>query len=166
MGSFPESMNEYKKQLNRGYIQEAYQGLMVFFRGLRANFMKIYPEYPVSGSIYYGYMDMTYFSLFPESLKRRKLKIAIVFIHDTFKFEVWLSGSNRNVQTKYWKLLKESDWHKYHLASNPRAVDYVLDHILINNPDFSDLDSITRQIERGTLEFIRDVDGFLSRQRN
>ena len=166
MESFHEYMNEYRKQLEKGAIKEAYRGLMEYFNALRLHLKKKYPDYSVSGSIYYGYMDMTYFSFFPESLKRRKLKIAIVFIHDTFKFEVWLSGSNRNVQTKYWKLLKESDWHKYHLASNPRAVDYVLDHILINNPDFSDLDSITRQIERGTLEFIRDVEGFLSRQRN
>lgn len=88
MGSFPESMNEYKKQLNRGYIQEAYQGLMVFFRDLQLHFKKNYPDYSISGNIYY---DMTCFSLFPESLKRRKLKIAIVFIHDIFKFEVWLS---------------------------------------------------------------------------
>jgi hypothetical protein len=166
MGSFAESMNEYKKQLKKGDLQEAYQGLMEYFRDLRSHFKNKYPDYSVSGSIYYGYMDMTYFSLFPESLKRRKLKIAIVFIHDKFRFEVWLSGSNRNVQTKYWKLLKESDWHKYHLASNPRAVDYVIDHILITNPDFSDLNSITRQIERGTLEFIRDVEGFFSKQRN
>jgi len=166
MGSFPASMDEYKKQLKRGYLQEAYQGLMVFFRDLRAHFKNKYPGYSVSGSIYYGYMDMTYFSIFPESLKCRKLKIAIVFIHETFKFEVWLSGSNRNVQTKYWKMLKENEWDKYHLASNPRAVDYVLDHSLINNPDFSDLDSLTRQIERGTLEFIKDIEGFLSRQRN
>jgi len=111
-------------------------------------------------------MDMTYFSLFPDPLKRRNLKIAIVFLHDTFRFEVWLSGSNRNVQNEYWKVLKESDWHKFHLASNPRAVDYVIDHILINNPDFSDLDTLTEQIERGTLEFIRDIEEFLSRQRN
>jgi hypothetical protein len=41
----------------------------------------------------------------------------------------------------------------------------VIDHILINNPDFSDLDSLTAQIESGTLEFIRDVEGFLSGQR-
>jgi hypothetical protein len=166
MGSFPEAMNEYKRQLKRGYIQDAYQGLMEYFRDLKSHFKNEYPEYSVSGSIYYGYMDMTYFSLFPESLKRRKLKIAIVFLHDTFRFEVWLSGSNRNVQTKYWKLLKESGWQKYPIASNPKAVDYVLDHILINNPDFSDLDILTRQIESGTLKFIRDVEGFLSRQGN
>jgi len=166
MGSFAESMNEYKRQLKRGYIQDAYQGLMEYFRDLRLQFMNKYPDYSVSGSIYYGYMDMTYFSLTPESIKSRKLKIAIVFVHDTFRFEVWLSGSNRNVQTKYWKLFKESDWHKYNLASNPRAVDYVIDHILINNPDFGDVDTLTGQIERGTLEFVRDVEEFLSIRRN
>ena len=165
MGSFPDSMNEYKKQLKKGYIQEAYQGLMEYIRDLRSHFTNKYPNYSVSGSIYYGYMDMTYFSLFPEFLKSRKLKIPIVFVHDTFRFEVWLSGSNRNIQTKYWELLKESDRHKYTLAPDPRAVDYVLDHILINNPDFSDLDTLTGQIESGTLEFIRYVEGFLSGQR-
>jgi hypothetical protein len=164
MRTFSESMREYKKQLKNGYIQEAYQGLMQFIRDLRSHFKNKYPEYAVSGSIYYGYMDMTTFSLFPESLKRRNLKIAIVFIHEAFRFEVWLSGSNRNVQTEYWKIIKESDWHKYHLASNPRTVDYVLDHILMSDPDFSDLDTLTSQIEKGTLGFIRDVEGFLSKQ--
>jgi len=164
MGSFPESMNEYKRQLQKGYIQEAYQGLMEYFRDLRLHFMNEYPDYPASSSIYYGYMDMTYFSLFPDPLKRRKLKIAIVFIHEIFRFEVWLSGSNRSIQTKYWKLLQESDWHKYQLASNPRAVDYVLAHVLVEDPDFRDSDSLTKQIENGTLEFIRDVEEFLSRQ--
>lgn len=162
MRSFPESMNEYKKQLKKGDIQEAYQGLMEYFRDLRSHFKNRYPDYSVSGSIYYGYMDMTYFSLFPESLKRRKLKIALVFIHDVFRFEVWLSGSNRDVQAEYWELLKGSGWDKYHLASNPKAEDYVIDHILINDPDFRDLEALTRQIESGTLEFISDVEGFLS----
>ncbi len=166
MGSFSESMNEYKQQLTIGAIQEAYRGLMEYFRDLRAHFKNKYPQYSVSGSIYYGYMDMTYFSLFPESVKRRKLKIAIVFVHDTFRFEVWLSGSNRTVQSEYWKLLKESDWNKYHLTSTPKRADYVIDHILVNNPDFGDLDSLTRQIERGTLEFITDVEGFLSKLSN
>ena len=164
MGTFPESMNEYKKQLKKGFIQEAYQGLMAFFRDLRSHFMNKYPAYSVSSNIYYGYMDMTYFSLVPQSLKARNLKIAIVFIHGMFRFEVWLSGSNRNVQTEYWRLLKESNWNKYHLASNPRAVDFVIDHILNDNPDFSDLEALTRQIETGTLEFINDIEGFLSRQ--
>lgn len=85
MESFHECMQEYRKQLEKGYIQEAYKGLMGFIMDLRVHFKNKYPEYFVSGSVYYGFMDMTYFSFIPESLKRRKLKIAIVFIHETFR---------------------------------------------------------------------------------
>jgi hypothetical protein len=164
MASFQAAMDEYRKQLKRGYIQVAYQTLMDYFRNLRSYFKKTYPDLPVASSVYYGYMDMTYFAVFPESLKRHKLKIAIVFVHDSFRFEVWLSGLNRDVQARYWKILKDSDWTKYHLAANPRSQDYVLDHPLIDPPDFGDLESLTKQIETGTMEFIRDVEGFLAKQ--
>jgi hypothetical protein len=156
-------MNEYRKQLEKGAIQTAYRGLMEYFNALRLHFKKKYPDYVVSGSVYHGYMDMTYFSFFPNSLKRRKLKVAIVFLHDTFRFEVWLVGYNRIVQTKYWKLFRESDWDKYHIATPAKGVDAIIDHSLINNPDFSDLDTLTKQIERGTLQFITDVENFVSK---
>ena len=163
MESFHEHMNEYRKQLEKGAIKEAYKGLMEYIMNLRTHFKNKYPDYFVSGSIYYGYMDMTYFSFFPKSLKNRKLKIGIVFIHDTFRFEVWLFGYNKNVQTKYWKLFQESDWNKYHVTSTIKDVDYIIDHILVNNPDFSDLVTLTKQIEKGTLKFIKDVESFLSK---
>ena len=61
--------------------------------------------------------------------------------------------------------MKESNWNKYHLASTPKGVDYVIDHILINDPDFSDLDTLTRQIEKGTLEFIGMLrDSYLNKE--
>ncbi|MHA1990828.1 MAG: DUF7000 family protein [Candidatus Hodarchaeales archaeon] len=163
MESFHEYIIEYRKQLEKGVIQEAYKGLMEFIMGLRTHFKKKYPDYFVSGSIYYGYMDMTYFSFFPLSFKQRKLKIAIVFIYDTFRFEVWLAGYNKQVQSKYWKLFKESDWNKYHIVSTTKGVDSVLECILVDNPDFSDLNTLTKQIERESLKFIQDVESFLSK---
>lgn len=157
-------MNEFRKLLVQGQIQEAYQGLMTYFRDLRSHFKREHPAYPASGSIYYGVMDMTYFALFPEMLKRRDLKIAIVFVYETFRFEVWLSGANRDVQAKYWKLIKESGWDRYDLASDPRREDYVIGHVLAADPDFGDLQTLTKRIEEGTLAFIQDVEGFLSAQ--
>jgi len=163
---FNEYINEYRKQIEKGDIKEAYKGLMEYIMNLRIHFKNKYPDYFVSGSIYHGYMDMTYFSFFPESLKRRNLKIAIVFIHDTIKFEVWLAGYNKQIQTKYWKLFKESDWNKYHIPSTTKGVDSIIEHTLVDNPDFNDLDTLTKQIERGTLKFIRDVVTFLSKNSN
>ena len=163
MKSLQENMIEYRKQLEKGAIQKAYQGLIQFMMSLKNHFSNNYPDYSVSGSIYYGYMDMTYFSLFPRSLKDRELKIAIVFVYDSFRFEVWLSGRNQQVLAKYWKLFKESGWDRYKIVDQGKWADSVLEHVLVEDPDFSDLDSLTRQIDQGTLKFIQDVENFLTK---
>jgi len=75
MESFNQYMEEYKKEMKKGVIKEAYKGLMEYIMDLRTHLQNKYPDYFVS-SLYYGYMDMTYFSFSPESLKDRKLKIA------------------------------------------------------------------------------------------
>ncbi len=162
MVTFPELMEEYKKQLRNGTIQIAYRGLMDYIMGLRTYFEKKYPDYSVSGSIYCGHMDMTYFSFFPESLKRKKLKVGIVFVHEIFRFEVWLLGYNKGVQSKYWKLFKKNYWNNYHIPSEKKGVDSIVEGILVETPDFGNLDSLTKQIESGTLYFIDDVEEFLS----
>ena len=75
---------------------------MDYFNALRLYFKNKYHGHSVSSSVYYGYMDMTYFSFVPDFFKHRQLKIAIVFLHEEFRFEVWLCGYNKRVQTKYF----------------------------------------------------------------
>jgi hypothetical protein len=162
MDTFNTYMNEYKAQLKRGYIQKAYKGLIDYIMELKLYLKNNYPDYLVSGNIYTGYMDMTYFSFFPESLKRLKLKTGIIFIHEAFRFEAWLYGYNKDVQAKYWKLIRESSWSKYRIPSTIRGVDSIMEHTLVDNPDFSDLDTLTKRIEEGMLNFIYDVESFLS----
>ncbi len=162
MGSFHEYMQEYCRQMQKGDIRKAYAGLMDYIGNLRLHFKGNYPDYFVSGSVYQGYMDMTYFSFVPESLKSRKLKVAIVFVHDSCRFEVWLAGYNKAIQAKYWKAFREHGWDRYRIPDTTRGVDFILEHVLAANPDFRDLDALTVQIERGTLTFIEAIEGFLS----
>ena len=157
-----QCMLEYRKQLEKGSIQVAYRGLMEYIMGLRSQLKNNYPDHYVSGSVYFGYMDMTYFAFTPESLKDRRLKIAIVFIHEPFMFEVWLGGMNKRVQTKYWQLFKDSAWENYRVPSTTKGVDSIIEYILVDNPDFSDLDGLTTRIEKGTLKFIEDIENYLS----
>jgi hypothetical protein len=89
------------------------------------------------------------------------LKVAIVFLHEAFRFEAWLVGNNRTVQRKYWKLFTESDWQTYHVATPAKGVDAIVDHIIISEPDFQDLNALTKQIEIQTLKFIREIETFL-----
>ncbi len=107
-------------------------------------------------------MDMTYFSILPKSLKNRDLKIAVVFLHGTCRFEIWLSGKNKQVLAKYWKIFQENNWDKYKIVAPAKGIDSIVEHILVNNPDFGNLDGLTNQIDKGTLKFIQDIESFLS----
>jgi hypothetical protein len=162
METFHENMHEYRKQLQRGALQKAYRGLMDYLQSLRTHFQKTHPELAVPGGLYFGYMDMSYFSIVPESLKQRNLKVALVFLHKEFRFEVWLAAANKQVQTKYWQTIKESGWEKYRLVPATQGYDAIIEHILVDNPDFSDFEVLTKQVEKGTLTFILDVESFLS----
>ena len=155
-------MRVFKELVQHGEIITAYQGLMHYFRDLRTHFEKRYPDISVPGNIYYGYLDMTYFALMPESLKSRKLKIALVFVYETFRFEVWLSGANRKVQEEYWKRITKSGWKQYSLTDNPSRDDFILALILEEDPDFRNLEALTLRLEHKTMDFIGQVEGYIT----
>jgi hypothetical protein len=162
MRTFPESINEYREQLQKGAIQQAYRGLIDYMQSLRVHFKKKYPDFEVPGNLYSGYMDMTYFAIIPPDLKRHKLKVAVVFLHEAFRFEVWLSGANRQVQVDYSNLLRGKGWNKYKLTTDPKTSDSIMEHVLVAEPDFDDLNALTKVIEIGTVKFIGDLEDLLS----
>ena len=161
MKALNDYVEEYKKQLEKGDIQKAYRSIMDFMMNLRTYFEKKYSEYYVSGSIYYGYMDMTYFSFTPEALKEKKLKIAIVFIHESVSFEVWLSGYNKSIQEKYWKYFKEKKMKKYHVPEDIKGKDCIVEYKIKEKADFNDLNKLTSKIEKEALSFVKDMIAFL-----
>jgi hypothetical protein len=161
MGSLQESMIEYRKQLEKGTIQIAYRGLMDYILSLKTHFSSRHPEYAVSGTPYFGYMDMTYFSIVPEAYRQRGLKIAVVFLHEAFRFEVWLAAANKQVQKKTWEYFKDSGWNQYRIVPAVQGYDSILEQTLVDDPDFSDLPALTGRIEQGTLDFIREVEKHL-----
>ena len=160
MGSLNEFITEYKKQMDKGVIQKAYQGLMDYIMDLRMHFSKKYPDF-APGNIYQGYMDMTYFPIFPRELTSRKLKIAIVLIHENIRFEVWLAAQNKQIQSEYRELFKGGNFNKYRVPTAVKGVDSIVEYTLEDNPDFGDLNALTKQIEKGTLTFLGDIREFL-----
>jgi hypothetical protein len=162
MESLSKYISEYKKQMEKGTIQKAYQGLMEYIMYLRTRFIKKFSDWE-TGNLYQGYMDMTYFPIFTKSLKDRKLKIAVVSVHQTSRFEIWLSAQNKQIQAEYRKLFKEDDWNKYTITASAKGVDSIIEHTLVDDPDFGDLDALTEQIETGVLNFVADIETFLSK---
>lgn len=44
-----------------------------------------------------------------------------------------------------------------------KSVDSVVEHILVDNLDFGNIDTLTEQITQGALEFIKDIESFLAK---
>lgn len=162
MKSLNDCMQTYKREVKKGDIKQAYTGLMRFFKDLQAHFKYACLDFSVTSNIYYGCMDLTFISFATELLKREKLKIAIVFNHDEFRFEVWLTGANKKIQERYLKLLKEKNWTQYPLTSTTKNITYISSSIIVVDPDFSKLDKLTQIIEKETLAFINSFEDFIS----
>ena len=164
MDSLNNHVREYTIQLNKGQIQKAYKGIMTFMSGLRTYLKSMYSEYTTS-ALYFGYMDMTYFAFTPSDLKNKKLKIAIVYLHEQGRFEVWLGGSNRKIQAEYIKLLSGKNLGKYKLSQALPGVDSIIESTLAEQPDFDHPEELKKHIERKTIEFVNDITSILNEAR-
>jgi hypothetical protein len=164
MKSIQQDIEQFHKHLRTGSIQKAYKALLHYMLALRTHFGNKRPNASFSG-LYQGYMDMTYFALVSPALKHLGLKIAIVFNYEAFRFEAWLAGTNRQIQRKYWELVKNSRWTDYRVVTPAKGVDSILECTLAENFDLSDPDSLTESIEEKAGKFIDDVEAFLSNQK-
>nr|WP_319214677.1 hypothetical protein [uncultured Trichococcus sp.] len=156
MDSINEYIKEYAAQLSKGRIQKAYKGILTFMSELRSYLERRYPDYTV-GSLYFGYMDMTYFAFTPADLKNKKLKIAVVYLHEKGVFEVWLAGNNRKIQAEYIASMSSENIGKYKLSQVIPGVDSIIESILVEKPDFDHPDELKKQIEKKTMAFVKDI---------
>ena len=128
---------------------------------LRAYLESKYPDYTAS-ALHFGYMDMTYFAFTPSALKNIKLKIAIVFLHEECKFELWLAGNNRQIQADYIELLSHKNIGRYALSQMHPGVDSIIASLIVEQPDFDNPDELKKQIEVKTIEFAKDITSMLN----
>jgi len=147
---------EYTSQLRRGQIQKAYKGIMTIMTDLRTYLVSTNPEYAAS-ALYFGYMDMTYFSFTPPDMKKKNLKIAVVYLHGENRFEVWLAGSNRKIQADYIARLSKKNIGKYSLSQIQPGEDAIIAAVIIEKPDFDHPADLKRQIGLAVSEFTADI---------
>lgn len=134
----------YKEQLEKGDIQKAYLGLVKYVTKLGTTLSKSLSESYSFGNIFQGYMDYTYFYYSNEFLKKRKLKMGLVLNHKKIQFEVWLLGQTIPIQEKYWEYFKLTKWNKNRITKPQYSI---LETVLLANPNFNDLDKLSKQIE-------------------
>lgn len=150
-------LSEYKELLQTTNLRECYQEFIKLFRYIRVALEKSMPEYKFQGNIIENGMDYSYFLFTNKNLKEKGLKMAVVFVHSNFRFEVWLSGYNRNCQSRYYDLLKEKNI-PFELTDNPTRKDYILRVPLEESVDLSDGSFLVKRIKSISNELLMFVE--------
>ncbi len=145
MKTLNDQIKIYKNTLDQGDIQTAYRAIIRFILDLKIYLKNEYPTHAI-GQLYQGYMDISFITFTPPTLKAKKLKITLVFIHGEAAFEVWLCGNNKKEHYKYFNLFKQSDWNQYPL--NMADNDAIIKYKLIESPDFNNLNGLMEEIEK------------------
>ena len=154
-------LSDYNKQSSQYENHLDYHQMIGYMKELRAFFYKEYETSFKLGSIYRENPDYSYFSLTTDELKIQKLKFVIILNHKTLYFSICLSGQNKSIRKKYWQMFRESDWNKYHLVETINDSLSIIDHTIVEEPDFSNRRNLTELIEKESLKFIEEIKNIL-----
>jgi hypothetical protein len=151
-----DCIKELHTQLQNGKIQIGYKAILEYLLYLQSYLKKKYKDYDFPGTLYHGYLDMSYFALIPATLKEKRLKIAIVFNYEAFKFELWLSGYNKGIQKRYLEYFKDKKIKNYFIPETIQGYDSILeDHIEIERIDIKET---TEVLEERINKFIKTIE--------
>ncbi|PKM90541.1 MAG: hypothetical protein CVU85_00555 [Firmicutes bacterium HGW-Firmicutes-10] len=149
-------IKKYNESLIEGHIQKAYRGIIDTISQLKTTWDSRYPTTP-SGSLYAGFMDMTFISVKPSVLSDMDLRVSIVYMHESHTFEVWLVARNRKIQSTVHNQLRSKELGKYSLTELGPGVDSIIALTLNSEPDFNDIEVLINEIIEKTWNFILDM---------
>jgi len=138
-------VSAYKEQIRKGEIQDVYSFLLKYVMRVKASLEKSFPKEYSFGNIFPGYLDFSYFYFFNSYLRDKKLRFGIVLNHSEMRFELWLLGQNKGIREKYWDILRTSPWNR---GRKTMPTYSVLETVLVADPDFDNLDTLTADIEK------------------
>lgn len=135
-------ISAYKEAFASREFQKTYQSLVGIVQNLRTEFSKKYKDEFSVANVLHGYIDFTYFYLQNDFLKRKKLKLAVVFNHQHAHFELWLLGQTKDVQIRYWERLRGVKW-----VNSETMPEYsIFEVTLLANPDFDNAEKLSESI--------------------
>ena len=156
-----EIMDNFHECLLEGNIQKAYRLVFDILSKVKTNLSKN-NKMNIPNNIYHGYLDMTYFPVFTDVLKKHLLKIAIVFNYDKFSFEIWLSANNKKTQNKYWEIIKEKKWKKYKIMESIVNEDSIIEYPIKITDSYNEINKLVNTIEKQSIDFIANIEVFLN----
>lgn len=159
--SLSKALQVYHEALNKGDIQKAYRSILSFINELKTELELKYPEYARS-QVYQGYMDMSYFAITPPELRAKKLKIALVYLHEANRFELWLSANNRKLQKEWIDILNQVENLDYRVSELGVGIDSIVEYIVHVSPNFEAKEALKQSLTINIDRFIKDMEGLIN----
>ncbi len=100
-----DCITDYVGAVSAGDFARAYRGILAALTQFKSAWETTHPE-DTTGSLYQGYMDMSFVAVLPASIAQRRLKIKLVFLHESGIFSLWLTAGNRAIQKRVSDALK------------------------------------------------------------
>lgn len=140
----------------QGDIARAYRAILSALTRFKSAWEAAHPADSV-GTLYQGYLDMSFVSVAPAALVDKRLKISLVFLHESGLFSLWLIAGNRAIQKSVSDSLKTIPLGPYarnHLAP---GVDAIIAHDLPNPYSFDDPTVLDKMLMQAAETFTADM---------
>jgi SAM-dependent methyltransferase len=154
-------VQRYTAQVQQSTIPIAYSIILNVLKTLHTTLETRFPEVTAT-SLYQGYMDMSYVGLVTPELKSHDLKLAIVYVHATGCFELWLAARNRTIQDQYREKLRGKVKAPFQLVEKEPVVDAIVQVMLDEHPNYDDQSALVATLCDRIVGFLGDIHAMLA----
>ncbi len=161
MSDFSKRVERYTEVLEDKSLAETYQEIIEYMRSLRQDFINNEKSCK-TGGLYEGLMDMTYFSITTDVLLKKRLKLAVVFVHGKGSLELWISGRNREALKKYRSHFPVDSGFSFPAFHEEDNVDALLEFILAERKELPEKEDAFQVIQPVVKEILEQMETLLS----
>ena len=155
-GSLTACIEDYCHAVEDGRLPRAYRGILASLTLFQTTWKSAHPADTV-GALYQGYMDMSFVAFAPAALAEKRLKISLVFLHDTGTFSLWLAAGNRDIQKRVSEALRSLPLGTYSLSTLEPGVDAIIAYDLPKPYPFDEPEKLNHALLSAAEAFTRDM---------
>ncbi|NLI53609.1 MAG: hypothetical protein GX417_04715 [Clostridiales bacterium] len=161
MKSLASCIEAYCGAVAAGDLPRAYRGILASLSAFKSAWQTAHPEDAV-GSVYAGYMDMSFVAVAPDALAARRLKVSLVFLHAEARFSLWLAAGNRAIQAKTASELRKKPLGAYAFCPLQPGVDAIIASEIPPPYAFDDPEALSGPLLLAAEAFLADMEALLA----
>ena len=150
----------YCRAVREGDLPHAYRGILSALMAFKAGWEIAHPEDSV-GSLYQGYLDMSFVAVAPAVFGARRLKISLVYLHESGVFTLWLTAGNRAIQAQTSQELAKKPLGSYSLSELKPGVDAIVSQDITPPYNFDEPERLTARLIDSAEQFLFDMKSLL-----